>query len=178
MHDWKKLEESKAYEGWRQIIRKRFELPDGRQSDFDIVGARHFVTIAALTEDEDFLLVRQYRPGPEMVMVSFPEGAIDPGESPEEAARRELLEETGYAAGEIVPLKTFRGSYTTQKQHCLLATRCRRIASPQLDEDEFIEVFSLPASALRSLLSNSADDQFTNVGCGYLALEFLGKLEK
>ncbi len=177
MSMWKKREEREAYSGWRRIIRKRFELPDGRLVDFDILGAAHYVTVAAITQSGEFLLVKQYRPGPEMPLVSFPEGAIDDGESPEQSARRELLEETGYEAGKIVHLKTFRSSYTDQLQFCLLATGCRKIADPKPDDDEFIEVFSLPEKALRQLLSKPQDDTFSNVGCGYLALERLGKLQ-
>lgn len=176
MAEWTKLNEEEAYRGWRSIIRKRFELPDGRRADFDILAARHYVTVAALTEAGEFLLVRQYRPGPEMPLVSFPEGAVDEGESPEESARRELLEETGYEAGALVHLKTFRSSYTDQLQFCLLATGCRKIADPETDDDEFIEVFTLTEAALRQMLFDAKDDTFSNVGCGYLALEKLGKL--
>jgi ADP-ribose pyrophosphatase len=176
MKKWKKLEEAYAYKGWRKIIRKRFELPDGRQADFDILGAGHYITVAALTEDHQFLLVRQYRPGPETTLVSFPEGGIDDGETPEEAARRELLEETGYSAGKVIGLKTFRSSYTNQLQFCLLATGCRKTNTPQPDEDEFLEVFCVDAHQLRGLLRNTEDDSFSSVDCGYLALDYLGKL--
>ncbi len=173
---WKKLGERFAYQGWRKIIRKEFELPNGRRADYDIVGAVHYVTVAALTEDEEFILVRQYRPGPEQLMISFPEGAIDPGEQPEETARRELLEETGYLAGEVTFLKECLSSYTNQRQYCLLATGCRPTGLQQLDDDEFIEVFTLPVTALRRLLTDAADTSFHNVGCAYLALERLGWL--
>ncbi len=176
MGNWKKLGEEYVFEGWRQIIRKRFELPSGKQVDFDILGARHYVTVAAFTETEEFLLVRQYRPGPEHPLFSFPEGAIDDGETPEAAARRELREETGYAAGEVVLLKEFRSSYTIQSQYCLLATGCRQVGQPRPDEDEFIEVSTLSIPELRRLMRNAADNSFSNVGAAYLALEYLGKL--
>lgn len=175
-HPWKKLSEHFAYNGWRNIIRKAFELPNGQRMDFDILGAGHYVTVAAVTETGEFILVSQYRPGPEQMLVSFPEGAIDSGEKPEEAARRELLEETGYEAGEITFLKEFRSSYTNQYQYCLLATGCRPTGRQQLDDDEFIEVFTLPPSDFRRLLGDTADTSFHNVGCGYLALEKLGLL--
>lgn len=178
MQHWKKIGEERVFQGWRHIIRKRFELPSGKQVDYDIVGAHHYVTVAALTEAEEFLLVRQYRPGPEHPLLSFPEGAIDAGETPEEAARRELREETGYAAANLVLLKEFRRSYTTQFQYCLLATGCRPIGAPQPDEDEFIELQSLPIPELRRLLRNAADNRFSNVGAAYLALEYLGALCK
>jgi len=176
MGNWLKLGEEYAYEGWRKIIRKHFELPSGKKIDFDILGDRHYVTVAALTEAEEFLLVRQYRPGPEHALLSFPEGAIDSGETPEAAARRELREETGYAAGQLVLLKEFRSSYTTQSQYCLLATGCRAAGPLQPDDDEFIEVLTYSVPDLRRLMRNATDYSFSNVGAAYLALEHLGKL--
>lgn len=173
---WKKLWEENRYEGWRKIIRKRFELPNGEKAEFDILGAKHYVTVAAVTDEERFVMVRQFRPGPEQVLVSFPEGAIDEGESLEEAARRELREETGFAAQSIQLLKTFRSSYTNQLQHCLLATGCRPAGSQQTEADEFIEVFTLSIPELRRLMRDTADNSFSNVGCAFLALERLEKL--
>lgn len=176
MEHWKKLGQEIAYNGWRKIIRKRFELPDGAHADYDVLGAGHYVTVAALTRDQQFVLVRQFRPGPERVLISFPEGAIDRGESPQDAARRELLEETGFAAENITLLKVFSSSYTTQLQYCLLATGCDPIAEPETDHDEFLEVMTLPIADLRRLMCNVDDGTFNNVGCAYLALEYLGRL--
>ncbi len=60
-----------------------------------------YVAIVALTERHDILLVRQYRPAVEKFTLELPSGIIEPGEDPAEAARRELLEETGYAADHV-----------------------------------------------------------------------------
>ena len=57
-----------------------------------------YVGVLALTEEGRVLAVRQYRPAIEQFTIEFPAGLVDPGESPAETARRELLEETGYAA--------------------------------------------------------------------------------
>ncbi len=58
-----------------------------------------YAAVVALTEDEQVLIVRQYRPAVERQTLELPSGLVDPGETPEEAARRELLEETGYQGG-------------------------------------------------------------------------------
>ncbi len=176
MELWKKLEEDYTYRGWRQMMRRRFLLPNGQSADFDILDAMDYVTVAALTEDDEFLLTRQYRPGPESFLLSFPEGGIEAGEAPAEAARRELLEETGYQAGEIHHLRIFQSSYTNQRQYCLLATGCRKTKDQRLDQHEFIEVFRMDPKRFRGLLRDPGDECFTNVGTAYLALDFLGRL--
>jgi ADP-ribose pyrophosphatase len=63
-----------------------------------------YVTIVAITEDRRILAVQQYRPAVEQYTLELPSGLVDPGETPVETARRELLEETGYECGEIESL--------------------------------------------------------------------------
>ena len=60
-----------------------------------------YAAVVALTEQNDVLIVRQYRPAVEHLTLELPSGLVDPGETPAEAATRELLEETGYEAGEL-----------------------------------------------------------------------------
>ncbi len=174
MIDWKKINEQYAYRGWRHMIQRRFEMPDGRHADFDVIGIETFVTIAAFTKKREAIMVRQFRPGPEMVLTSFPEGLVDPRESPEMTARRELLEETGFEAGHINFLKEVRSAYTTERQVILLATDCHKAGQQRLDANEFIEVLTLPLNEFRKLLRNAEDTSFANVDAGYLALDRLG----
>jgi len=173
---WKKIKEQIAFKGWRGILQKTFELPNGQEATFDIVQTNTFVTIVAFTPRREVILVRQYRPGPEKTLVSFPEGMVEHNEPPEKAAARELLEETGYQAERFVLLKQFHSSYSTEKQICLLALNCGKTGEQQPDHTEFIEVRVLPIEKFRVLLTNSNDDSFTNVGAGYLALDYLGLL--
>ena len=174
--NWKKLKEKTVYKGWRGIVQKTFELPNGKTATFDVVQMSNFVTIVAFTKNKEAILVKQYRPGAEMVMTSFPEGRIEKGENPKLAAARELLEETGYQAREFVLLKKFKAAYTTQTQICLLAIDCKKVKDQQLDATEFIDVFLLPIEKFRSLLTNVEDNSFHNVATGYLALEYMGWL--
>ncbi|MGK7873336.1 MAG: NUDIX hydrolase [Xenococcaceae cyanobacterium] len=66
-----------------------------------------YVSIIAVTEGQDILLVRQYRPVVESYTLEVPSGHVDPGESPADAAKRELLEETGYRAENVELLGNF-----------------------------------------------------------------------
>lgn len=176
MTPWIKTTEHRAYKGYRSIIRKTFEMPNGKAEDFDIVDGHSFATIAAFTAEREVLLVRQFRPGPEMFNTGFPAGYIDPGESPEVAARRELLEETGYACDEVVFLKKIVSAYSHVDKICFLATGCRKITDPHLDENEFLESMLISLAEFRAILRNPADLAFTDIDAAYLALDTLGWL--
>ena len=172
----KKIHEEIVYKGWRGIIQKRFELLDGTTADFDIVDNGSYISVAAFTAKQEVILVRQFRPGPEKMMVSFCEGYIDTGETPEQSARRELLEETGYQVGEIHFLRRMHQAYSTETKHCFIATNCRQVAAQQLDATENIDVFTVSLASFRAYLIDSSIDGFANTGLGYMALDFLQKL--
>lgn len=80
---------------WCDLIAKTME-PD--QSPYYSLRLPDYAAVVALTEDQRVLVVRQYRPAVERFTLELPSGIIDPGETPAGTARRELLEETGYAA--------------------------------------------------------------------------------
>jgi len=82
---------------WFQILGKTM-----RQGEEPYYSLRlpDYVAVVALTEERRVPIVRQYRPAVERETLELPSGLVDPGETPEEAARREVLEETGYEGGE------------------------------------------------------------------------------
>ena len=176
MQSWTKIKETVAYSGWRKILHKHFLMPDGQEMRFDIVGNNPFVTIAALTNDLEFILVKQFRPGPEEFLLSFPEGYIDENEAPERSAIRELSEETGYQANEIHFLKKMRSAYSTETRYSFLATGCTKMTEQKLDPAEYIEVELMPIATFRKFLKNPVAPVFTNIGSAYLALEHLNLL--
>ena len=91
-------------------------------------------------EGDRLLLIRQYRPVVGEYLYEFPAGTLEPGESPEECALRELEEETGYRASILEKLGSFYSSpgYSTEVLHAYLATGLKR-GSARPDEDEEIE---------------------------------------
>ena len=82
---------------WFQILGKT--MREGEEPYYSL-KLPDYSSVMALTEDGQVLIVRQYRPAVEHHTLEFPSGIVDPGETPLETARRELLEETGYAGGE------------------------------------------------------------------------------
>ena len=174
MKNWKKLSERIAYSGWRKIIVRKFLMPNGKEAEFDVIGNKDFVTIAAFTNKGNAVLVNQFRVGAERILTSFPEGQIDDGEKIETAAYRELLEETGYEAEKIIFLKTIHQAYFTQKQHIVVAVNCKKVTQQKLDEHEFIEVFEMPLTEFRDFLKDkNNEDMNHNIGPAYLAMDYL-----
>ena len=86
---------------WFQILAKTMR-PD--EAPYYSLKLPDYAVVVAITQDERVLIVRQYRPALERETLELPSGLVDAGESPEESARRELLEETGYEGGEWSPL--------------------------------------------------------------------------
>ena len=93
--------------------RYRFE-PNGVERDFVVMDTPSWVNVVPVTAEGRVVLIRQYRHGIRDVTIEMPGGMIDPGESPEAAARRELQEETGYTAeslrflARVLPIPRFR----------------------------------------------------------------------
>ena len=83
---------------WFQVVSKT--MVEG-EAPYYSLRLPDYVSVVALTEDNRVLIVRQYRPAVEHHTLELPSGLVDPGETPEETGRRELLEETGYHAGEV-----------------------------------------------------------------------------
>jgi len=81
----------------------------GDEHDFFILEAPDWINVIALTENGEIVLIEQYRHGSQSVTIEIPGGMVDPGEHPLQTAKRELLEETGYAGenwlqiGEVFP---------------------------------------------------------------------------
>ena len=82
---------------WCELMAKT--MKPGEEPWYSLRGA-DYTAVVALTDDRRLLVVRQYRPAVERFTIELPSGIVDPGETPEQSGRRELLEETGYQAGE------------------------------------------------------------------------------
>jgi ADP-ribose pyrophosphatase len=93
---------------WLEVAARVVRGMPGSAGDqeFYVVRPRDYVSVVATTTEGDLLLVRQYRPAIDRVTLELPSGLLDPGETPENTARRELHEETGYVAGAVEHLGT------------------------------------------------------------------------
>lgn len=124
-------------------------LPRGGTSKREIVEHGGSVTIVAVDDGQNVVLVRQYRKAVESWLLEAPAGGLDEGEDPRQAVRRELQEETGYTAESIERLATFYTSpgFCTEIMHVYLATGLRPgVAVPEDDESIDVVVVSLRES--------------------------------
>jgi 8-oxo-dGTP pyrophosphatase MutT (NUDIX family) len=124
------------------LDRVRFDPPDGPARDFWVVEAPDWINVIPLTDDGRVVMIRQFRFGIEGFTLEIPGGMCDGGEPPIEAARRELREETGYAARELVPLGWVHPNPAVQTNRChsYLALGAHPAGPPDPDADEAFEV--------------------------------------
>jgi len=149
-------ETQRIYEG--RIINVRVDtvrLPSGRESKREVIEHKGAVCIVPVQDDGRVLLVRQFRKPAEESLLEVPAGGLEEGESPEQCAARELMEECGFRPGKLVPLyQAFLApGYSTEMMYAFLATEL----SPekmQADDDESIEVESFSLHQLEAMIDS------------------------
>ncbi|HMF57029.1 MAG TPA: NUDIX hydrolase [Pyrinomonadaceae bacterium] len=126
------------------------------EHDFYCIEAPDWINIIPLTLAEEVVMIEQYRHGIEEVTLEIPGGMIDRGENPKEAASREMLEETGYSAAEVIQLGKTRPNPAIQNNwiHTFLARNVKFESEPVFDSTEQTVVRLVPLSQVPALIAN------------------------
>jgi ADP-ribose pyrophosphatase len=130
---------------WRAILRDRLRDGDGRETDYSYLAVPRAAFVVAVTGDDELLLVRQYRHPVRDWTLEVPAGSVRDGETPLDAARRELAEEAGGTAREWRHLTTFYSSsaHVSLRSDAFLATGVE-VGTAAPDEDEDVELVRVP----------------------------------
>ncbi|MCF0213998.1 MAG: NUDIX hydrolase [Muribaculaceae bacterium] len=151
---------------WLTVRKDVVRLPDGRiNPEFYVLEYPDWVNVVAITDDDRFVMIRQYRHGLRQTRFEISAGVVEQGETMEEAARRELLEETGYGGGTFEEIMTIsaNASTTSNLTHCFVATGVKPMGERHLDATEDIEVHVLSRDEVFGMLCRGEFAQATMV---------------
>lgn len=131
---------------------------------------RGAVMVVPLISEHEFLLVQEYCAGNHTYQLGFPKGLIDPGETPEQAANRELMEEIGFGAKQLIPLKTLATapSYFNAQMHIFIARDLYPETLPG-DEPEPLTVIKWPWQQKEQLLARQDFSEARSVAALFMA---------
>lgn len=153
------------------------ELTNGRLIEKMIFEFDTWATIMALTRQQEVILIRQYRHGVKDIIWEFPGGVVEPHEDPLEGARRELLEETGYAAGSFIQTGVLSPNPDNHSNHIhtFLALDAEKVSGQALDANEEIQVFPTALAEVIRMARAGELPQAMQVSALFLGLAHLGR---
>lgn len=169
-------------DGWLKKYLLHYELPDGSEKTYDSISRKapdaylaelqrgerppriDAVSIIATTDDDEILLIKEFRYPLNAWCVAFPAGLMDGDEAVETAVDRELREETGYAVKhrpdgtpmlEVLPQPSYSSNGMTEECLAIVRAQVEKVAEPQPEPSEFIEVFPLPVADIPRFLEEN-----------------------
>ena len=177
---WKTLESKYIIQRpWATLRVDKMQLPNGVIKDeYYVLEYPTWVNMIAITEQNTILFVRQYRHGAHDIFVELPAGVVEEGEDPEVAARRELLEETGYAFKDLAYVCKLYANPATSGNltYTYLLTGGIKVQEQELDNSEDIEVVELTIEETKDLLFQNKIGQALHTSALFYTFKHLGLL--
>lgn len=161
---------------WIKINKDAVELPNGNKiDDYYTWREKDVSQVVAVTKDNKILFVKQYKHAAGEICIELPAGYLESGESFEDAAKRELMEETGYKADSLEYLGKLIHTPTKSPGivKVFLAKNVEHFSSQNLDEDEEIEILKLSFYQVRKMIENGEIWASGSIASIFLALNKL-----
>lgn len=180
MQKWKLLESKYIIQRpWATLRVDKLELPNGNIKDeYYVLEYPTWVNMVAITADEKILFVKQYRHGAGQIMVELPAGVVEDNEEPEVAARRELLEETGYAFDSIEYICELFANPATSGNltYTYLLRGGKKVQEQELDSSEDIEVVEMTIAEAKQFLFDNKIGQALHSSALFYTFKKMGLL--
>ena len=178
---WKVKSSKKVYENYYLAVYEDTLDLNGEENRLYIRGVRRdYSTIVPFVSDNEILVIKSYRHLVDSVQIEIPSGYIDEGENAEQAAIRELAEETGYRAEKIVPIGSYTLDYSMliQKGHVFAAYGLAKKSKQRLGRMEKIEVVIMSIDEIRKLLNEGKIMNAASIVALYRALGYNERQER
>lgn len=155
---WLSIKDEKVFEAPIFTIGRELSrcIRSGVEHNFYYIDCRNWVTIVAVTPEQELVMIHQYRHGSGIVELEIPGGCIDAEDAdPVATGHRELLEETGYAGengriiGKVNPNPALQGNTC----YTVLLENCRKVHAPQLEDTEELSSFTIPVDEVEELIA-------------------------
>ena len=171
----KLINEELKYDGFRfNVVQKTYEKEDGKTYTRDCVNPGDAVIILPITEAGEVVFEHQFREVINSVELELPAGMIDEGESPEDAARRELEEETGTKCDNLEFLTSYYPScgYTSEKIYIYIA---RNLSTGEKNLDENEEILDVQKIHIDECLKMAMENKFRHASVNIAILMYYFK---
>jgi ADP-ribose pyrophosphatase len=177
---WKTVSSEYLFkEEWFTVRKDTCEKPDGKRVDnYYVFEFPEWATALAITEEGKVLMVKQWRQALGEVCLELPGGCVDKTDASfEDAIRRELLEETGYAFESVHNLGTISANPSTNNNlmHMFIATNGKKVQAQKLDANEEIEVIEITIDELNKLVDEKRIVQSMHLSTILYGLKYLGR---
>ena len=156
----KVISSAKVFKGKRFSVERRVLDINGRRAERDIVVFPESVVVLPLLRDDVVLLIKQYRAALNDYIYEAPAGIIEPGETVKGAAQRELVEETGYTAGELMEIGSFYPvpGYSTECMHFVIARNLEYVGAKPEPYEVIEPVVVSVEKAIEMIKANTIND--------------------